>query len=145
MSKFTNNQLPGDLDYCVFYKKNNKKTIAFLFEFKTHNLDKPIKDENMSNYKAQDFRRFSVFNFLLRQIKDRQNYSPIFVYLAWGTDITLVNHENIKLDFMYYSEESRSLKYFYNSIIKNPELSNSYQELKQTLNDAIKKFKEDIK
>jgi len=139
VSKFTKNQLPGDLDYCVFYNNGVSKSIAFVFEFKTHNLDTPIYKENMNNYKEKDFRRFMVFNFLLKQIQHKQKYSPIFVYLAWGTNIKLHNHRNIKLDFMYY--KNNSLHHFYNEEIENPEILNSYQELKNVLDSAIQVYK----
>jgi glutaredoxin len=135
ISKYTKNQLPGDIDYCVFFKSS----IAFIFEFKTHNLDKPIENENMENYQKQDFRRFNVYKHLLSQIRKNQDYRPIFVYLVWGTDINLENHKKIKLDFMYYN--NAKWNHLLSELIINPEVSETISELSKTIENAINKFK----
>jgi len=136
VSKNTTNQLPGDIDYCVFFKS----TVAFIFEFKTHNLNKPIENENISNYKEQDFRRFNVYKHLLKQLRSNQKYTPIFVYLVWGTNINLDNHRNIRMDFFKYKNNQMNL--VISKTIEHPEISGSINNFVEALKSAISAFKQ---
>ncbi len=83
---------PGDLDGLIF-EKNNKKVISLL-EFKTHNLDSPIEDEEVSKYGSQDLRRFKVLNYLQKNLVEKQNYPLSMLFIIWGTK---EHHKKIKI------------------------------------------------
>lgn len=103
LSCYLNNQtlnpFPGDLDGIVI----RDNIIRSLIEFKTHNIDSPIEDENIGKYGPQDWRRFNVLYSLQEEIYKVQNVKPKLFYIAWGTK-DIPNHENIKIDLIGKNE-----------------------------------------
>ena len=88
----TSSPWPGDLDGVIFEK--SKKKVIGLLEFKTHNLDTDIKDEGVSKYRSQDFRRFKVLNYLQKNLSEKQKDSSSLLFIIWGTK---KHHKKIKI------------------------------------------------
>ena len=91
----TSNPFPGDCDGILFNTSNKKVTA--IIEFKTHNIDSPIKNEYIGKYGNQDWRRFKVLYALQKNIELKQGLKPKLYYVAWGTK-NIENHKYIKID-----------------------------------------------
>ena len=76
---------PGDLDGLLI---RNKKALAIL-EFKTHNLNTPIKDQYLGQYGKEDWKRIEV----LHNLKEHLNV-PIYV-IFWGPKYSSVKIDKI--------------------------------------------------
>lgn len=112
LNNSTTNPFPGDLDAIIFDKQLNE--VISLIEFKTHNIDSPIENENIGKYGVQDWRRFEVIFNLKNFIEGKQSKKAKLFYIAWGTK-NIDNHKNIKIDLL------ENKKIISTQIIKRPE------------------------
>ena len=83
---------PGDLDGVVF-ERNAQKVLGIL-EFKTHNLNSAIEDEQISRYGQQDMRRFDVLSYLQKNLSAKQKASIPLLFIVWGKKSL---HKKIKI------------------------------------------------
>lgn len=122
LSCYLNNQtlnpFPGDLDGILI----SDNIIKSLIEFKTHNIDSPVENENIGKYGKEDWRRFNVLYSLQEEIHKRQNYKPDLFYIAWGTK-NIPNHDKIKVDLICKNQIVKT------KILKRPEFGKFSDEL----------------
>lgn len=84
------NPWPGDIDGILFLRKIPRA----ILEYKTHNLNSPIRNERIGKYGKADWRRVNVLNVL----KNKLNV-PIF-FIVWGP-----NHTEVKIQVICETEE----------------------------------------
>jgi len=89
----TPNPWPGNLDGILF---KDGQVIAIL-EFKAHNLDTPIQEEDRSKYESADLRRFSVLSIIQENIKKTKGLRPKLVLIIWGTKSI---HKKVKIQII---------------------------------------------
>lgn len=86
------NPWPGDLDGILI--DNDTNEIKVLLEFKTHNLDTPIREEDSGKYGTIDERRFRVLTICQGHVGRIQSEKPLILFIVWGTKPA---HEKIKI------------------------------------------------
>lgn len=94
----TRNPWPGDID-AIIYNNINQRYQAII-EFKTHNINSPIEQEEIGKYGEQDWRRFNVLFDLIDNFNVKFGYRPKLLFIVWGTNAEFQNHASIKIDMI---------------------------------------------
>jgi hypothetical protein len=79
LARNTRDPWPGNLDGVLVHEEE----VIALFEFKTHNLESPIQEEDIDRYQRQDTTRFFALGILQTHLA-RVQTQPVYLLVHWG-------------------------------------------------------------
>lgn len=96
LSNKTKDPWPGDIDALICKRVDGKYRPFMLVEFKTHNLNTPIEEEETFKYFKEDKRRLNALSIIQNALKVN------FIYIIWNR-----NDSKIKIEINPFSTSKK--------------------------------------